>query len=377
MHDLLIYLSDKESENEVRQLFSGEKYKLTIVKDLEIVAEVCQQELFDLALVWSADFEKTNNFLTLLEVNQFNYIPVCAVVQDHQTMADFYQLPLVEVIKLPASRLEFFALISGLLEDVDVQSTVGEGKNWQGSLEEYSLIDLIQMIESGQRDAELIMSYGDISGSVFFYKGKLVKAELLQLKGLDALAKLVFWIIGNFRTKLTELESVKDDIGKSNQEILMILVERLLKQNQLHQGLPGLAEEIVKNPFVQPQELTSLQDRIVNFCQAPISIFSLLASLADSNEDILLELKIVLKMGLLGERKEIEAMILEEQERSGISKIFSSISSIFKKKQETGDGELILEGFEDEYLPPKLEIKPFFLSEDELKKVEKRLEALS
>jgi hypothetical protein len=377
MHDLLIYLLDKESEDEIRQLFSGEKYKLTIVEDLELGAEVCQQELFDLALVWAVDFDKTNNFLTLLEVNQFNYIPVIAVVHQNQTAVDFLQLPLVDVIRLPVPKPEFLAIISGVLEDVDVQSTIGEGKNWQGSLEEYTLIDLIQMIENGERDAELIMSYENINGSVFFNKGKLVKAELLQLQGLDALAKMVFWTVGNFRTKLSELESVKDEIGKTNQEILIVLVERLLKQNQLYQGLPNLSEEVVKNPFAQTQELPSLQDRIANFCQTPISILKLLASLVESNEDIFLELKIMLQMGLLGRRKEIEAMVLEERERSSISKFFSSISSIFKKKPESGEAGMIPGNFEDEYLPPGLEITPLFLLDEEKEKIEKRLEAIS
>lgn len=377
MHDLLIYLLDKESEDEIRQLFSGEKYKLTIVEDLELGAEVCQQELFDLALVWAVDFDKTNNFLTLLEVNQFNYIPVIAVVHRNQTAVDFLELPLVDVIRLPVPKPEFLAIISGVLEDVDVQSTIGEGKNWQGSLEEYTLIDLIQMIENGERDAELIMSYENISGSVFFNKGKLVKAELLQLQGLDALAKMVFWTVGNFRTKLSELESVKDEIGKTNQEILMVLVERLLKQNQLYQGLPNLSEEVVKNPFAQTEELPSLQDRIANFCQTPISILKLLASLVESNEDIFLELKIMMQMGLLGRRKEIEAMVLEERERSSISKFFSSISSIFKKKPESGEFGMIPGNFEDEYLPPGLEITPLFLLDEEKEKIEKRLEAIS
>lgn len=383
MHDLLIYMLDKESEEEIRQLFSGEKYKLTIVDDLEVVAEACQQELFDLALVWPASYEKTTNFLTLLEINQFNYIPVVAVLpvegflREARPPGGFWSLPIVDLIQLPIPKAEFLAIINQILADVDVQSTVAEGMNWQGSLDEYSLIDLVQMIESGERDAELLMTYGDKSGRVLFRKGQMVKAEFLNLRGMDALGKLVFWSAGNFSTKLSELESVEDEIKMSNPEILMILVEKMLKQNQFYHGLPGLFEEILKNPLLPAQELTPLQARIASLCATPISVFNLLASLEDSNEDILLELKIMMQMSLVGKRQEVEALVREERERSGISKFFSSISAIFKKKTDSEEAGMAYEEFEDEIIPPQLHITPFTLAQGDLDKIQKKLEAHS
>lgn len=378
MRDILVYLLEKELEEEIRQLFSTEKYKLTFVEVLEDIAEVCQQEFFDLALVWPAGYEKTNNILTLLEINQLNYIPVIAVLKEDQTPDDFLYLPLVDLVRLPVSRPEFFAIIEQVLHDIDVQSSVVEGMNWQGSLEEYSLIDLIQMIEAGERDAELTMSYSDKSGSVLFHKGKIVKAEFLNLRGIDALAKFVFWSEGNFTTKLSELETVEDEIKKNNQEILMILVEKLLKQSQLYQGLPEPSEEVVKNPLAQPPELTPLQQKIAKLCAAPISIYNLLASLEDNNEDIMLELKIMMQMELVGRRQEIEAMVREEQERSGISKFFSSISSIFKKKAENEETPAnYYSEFEDEMIPPQLTIRSLALEQEDFEKIGKKLEALS
>jgi len=326
--------------------------------------------------VWPASYEKTNNILTLLEINQFNYIPVIAVLKDDQASDDFLNLPLVDLVQLPVSRPEFFAIIEQVLQDIDVQSSVVEGMNWQGSLEEYSLIDLIQMIETGERDAELTMTYSDKSGLVLFHKGKIIDAEFMNLRGTDALAKLVFWSQGNFTTKLSELETVEDKIKKSNQEILMILVEKLLKQNQLYQGLPEPFEEVVKNPLAQPAELTSLQQKIAKLCATPITIYNLLASLADNNEDIMLELKIMMQMELVGRRQEIEAMVRKEQERSGISKLFSSISSIFKKKAEAGETSAVYSEYEDEMIPPQLTIRSLALEREDFKKIGKKLEAL-
>ncbi|MCK6622314.1 MAG: DUF4388 domain-containing protein [Calditrichaceae bacterium] len=374
MHDILIYLLDKESESEVRALFSGEKYNLTIVEDLEQVVEVCQQELFDLLLVWPAGYDKTANLMTLLEVNQFDYIPVIPVLKDDPQPEAFLKLPIVDLLRLPLPKPEFFAIIHQAIKDIDVQASMVEGMNWQGSIEEYSLLDLIQMIENGERDAELILSCENKTGYVYFHKGKLVAAEFQSQRGLEALQKMGFWPKGQFETRLSDQSAVKDEIGSSNQEVLMALLEKMLKLGQLYQGLPELFEEIMKNPLAQPVELTPLQDRIANFCQTPISVFNLLVSLADGSEDILLELKIMMQMGLIGRRQEVEALVREERERSGLSKFFSSISSMFKKKP--GMEEVpAYETFEDEFIPPKVEIPILRLSSEDVQKIKTRLEA--
>ncbi len=374
MHDILIYLLEKESENEVRALFSGEKYNLTIVEDLEQVVEVCQQELFDLLLVWPAGYDKTANLMTLLEVNQFDYIPVIPVLKDDPQPEAFLKLPIVDLLRLPLPKPEFFAIIHQAIKDIDVQASMVEGMNWQGSIEEYSLLDLIQMIENGERDAELILSCESKTGYVYFHKGKLVAAEFQSQRGLEALQKMGFWPKGQFETRLSDQAAVKDEIGSSNQEVLMALLEKMLKLGQLYQGLPELFEEIMKNPLAQPAELTPLQDRIANFCQTPISVFNLLVSLADGNEDILLELKIMMQMGLVGRRQEVEALVQEERERSGLSKFFSSISSMFKKKPGAEEAPAY-EFFEDDFIPPKVEIPTLRLSSEDVQKIKTRLEA--
>lgn len=377
MHDILIYLLDKDSEKEARALFSGEKYNLTIVEDLEQVVEVCQQELFDLLLVWPAGYDKTANLMTLLEVNQFDYIPVIPVLKDDPQPEAFLKLPIVDLLRLPLPKPEFFAIIHQAIKDIDVQASMVEGMNWQGSIEEYNLIDLIQMIENGERDAELILSCENKTGYVYFHKGKLVAAEFQAHRGLEALHKMAFWSKGQFETRLSDQSAVKDEIASSTQEVLMVLLEKLLKLGQIYQGLPELGEEIVKNPLIQPVELTPLQDRIANFCQTPMSVFNLLASLADGNEDILLELKIMMQMGLIGRRQEVEALVREEQERSGLSKFFSSISSMFKKKPGAEEAAPAYRIFEDEFIPPKVEIPPLRLSSEDVQKIKTRLEAVA
>ncbi len=377
MRDLLIYLLDTEYAEHIRYLFSGESYKITIIENLEDVVEACQQELFDLAMVWPASVEKMVNFLTLMETSLFNYVPVIAVTPENEPLAPYYKLQLVELMKLPVEKVEFLNILDSVLADVETESTIVEGMNWQGSLEEYNLIDLIQMVETGGRDAELTITENDISASVFFHQGQLISARLDSLQGLDALKKLVFWPRGHFQTKLTELGTTKDEIGTSNADILMVLMESLVKQEQLYEGLPEPFDEILRNPLETVEEMTPLQHRISECCKRPLTVWELLMTLTDSNEDIMLELKIMMQMELIGYRSEVEKLVREHEEQSGIGKFFSSISSMFKKKDAVEEGYYFYDEMNGEYLTPKLEVNPLKLHRRELEKITKKLEELA
>ncbi|MEL6823269.1 MAG: DUF4388 domain-containing protein [Calditrichota bacterium] len=143
-------------------------------------------------------------------------------------------------MKLPSSKTDFFRLITQVLQDTDVQATVVEGMNWQGSVEEYGLIDLIQMIEGSHRDVELILSYGQRSGQVLFLEGEVVAADYQDLSGFQALLKLAFWPRGSFQTRLINPESVERNIHDGNQEILFALVEKLMKLEGMFSEMPEL-----------------------------------------------------------------------------------------------------------------------------------------
>ncbi len=377
MYDILIYLLDKKYEKEIHSIFSNEKFDIRIIEEPDRVIELCQQELFDLIMVWAATVTEAQEFLQLLRENNLQYIPVIAVADNDEEEAELLDLAFSDYIKLPLPRTEFFAIIEQCIQDVDPHATVVEGLNWQGSLEEYNLIDLIQMIEASQRDAQLSLNYSDKRAVVYFHKGKVINAQVQNLQGIDALQKLLLWSKGSFTTNLTELESPEDKIKKSNQEILIDLIQKLHNHSQLYQGLPELVEEIVKNPLIDTENLSPLQDKISNFCTNPIAILDLLLSLSETNEEILLELKELLQKGLVGRRQDIEKLVRQEQDKSGFEKFVSSISSIFKKKPDYQEIDLTgidVDEYDEEELPPQLEFKSVIMNDDEKERLRRSLE---
>lgn len=373
MHDILVFLLDRESIDEIQNFFKGENYRVTIIDKLEDAADACRQELFDMALVWPAQPEKTADFITLLDANQFKYMPIVAVTRDEKQMENLFHLPIADLIKLPLPRLEFFYLLERVVEDIDVHATVVEGTNWQGSVTEYNLIDLIQMMEAGQRNETLIMRVGKHTGNVFFREGQLVNASFNGLSGFPALQKLAFWQKGQFQTKADVDEAPAEDLGKSNHDILIDLISILHKQEQVSEGLPALDDDILKNPLTTIKHLTPLQEKIVKLCETSTSLFQLLLALPESNEDIFLELKLLLKMNLVGKRSDIEAQIKEKEDGIGFGKFFSDL---FRKKPAIEEGYYVYEGYIEEAEPYQLIIPDLKLSAADLQKLESKIDGI-
>ncbi len=357
MLDLLIYLRKEVYQEEIERVFPETMYQVSLATDMEQVVQQCQENLFDLTLVWAENYDEIADFLTVLSIHKLDFLPVIAVLTSEAEWPAVLTLPIADYVILPVSRVEFFAKIRHVLQDLDVQSTVLEGMNWQGSLQEYNLIDLIQMVESGQKDAVLIMNYGEKQGELLFRQGKLIQAGYQGLTALAAVFKLGFWSQGNFQIRFSRLPSVEVQIKESNQEVLIQLIQKLAEQERLMEELPSYFDEMVVNPLVQPNHLTPIQQRIKEFAARPITLFELLISLPEDDRDILKALKEMLERGWIGRRQEVEQWIIEEERKSSLSKLFSSISSIFKRRQEIHYQEIMAEETEVELRIPRLVVK--------------------
>ncbi len=362
MLDLLIYLRQARYRPEIERIFPESEYHVSIASDMEQVVQRCQEDLYDLTLVWAEGYDEIADFLTVLSIHKFDYLPVIAVLHSAEEVPAVLTLPIADFVVLPVSRVEFFAKIQHVLQDLDIQSTVLEGMNWQGSLQEYNLVDLIQMVESGQKDAILLMQYGDKQGELLFRQGKLIRAKYQNLTAQAAVFKLGFWSQGNFQIKFSRLPSVEVQIKESNQEVLIQLIQKLAEQEQLMEELPSYFDEIVVNPLVQPNHLTPIQQRIWEFATHPTTIFELLISLPEEDRDLLKALKEMMEKRWIGRRQDIEKLVIEAERKSSLSKLFSSISSIFKRRAVVQYEEMMTEEAEIEMRIPRLLVKRRYLS---------------
>ena len=380
MYEVLIHLFDRAYENEVKSLFSGNSdFKAIVTYDIPTTIATASEELMDMVLLWPADVNKTETLLNALTDNDLKYLPVIALMENKDQAKDLLSLPITDYMVLPIPRKEFFAVLNETVKDLDVQSTVMEGMNWQGSLKEYNLIDLIQMVEDVKNDAELILSSTGKTARIYSKEGKLVHAQLLNFSGEFVLHKLIFWSKGSFQIKFSRQVSAENSIESANQDILLTLAHDFSEWDKHYRGLPDLFEEIVVNPLTVRSELSQLQKRILSKCENPVSIFELLLLFEDENTTIIEEIKPLLEINLIGKRREVESLVKQEQGGRGFSKIFSTILSVFRKKEDSIKAQEIEtydnnRNFEEENVGIKFE--HFHLAKREKENIIKKIDAL-
>ncbi len=211
---------------------------------------------------------------------------------------------------------------------------------------------------------------------VQFLEGQIINAQFIELRGLPALLKMAFWQKGRFSTRLRPLKSPKKIIDKSNREILMLLVSKLHEWENLIQQLPELSQKIVANPLREKQNLSPLQERILETCQDPVNISDLLMRLPDANELILAEVQTLLEHRLVGTPREIKQLIYEKEAMGGFGKLVHSLSSMFKKKKDDPsyrETHPTLQHPEEE-VSPQLRVTIPPLTKDQVATINQRLE---
>lgn len=350
MVEALVYMADNRHEDEIRDLFRDAEFRITITQNISEAVRYCAGEWVDLVFIWLAEYEQTKAFVAALRESKLNFLPCVALINNKDELREIISLDITDYILLPLPREEFYLIVRHIIHEVDFPSAVMQGMNWQGSLEEYNLLDLIQMIDKSQKDAELEFSYKDYGATLYFKEGKLIHASLSNFCGEPVLHKLIFWSKGNFQIRFSENISVNQTIQSNNQEILLTVVHDLSEWDRAYQGMPDLYEtqvqlwrklhtgnDVITNLLIESNDISSFQKDILKRCGNPVPLFDLFLCLVEDNQMIIQELKFLLQKGLLVKANEIESLVEEERQQTGMTKFLRTFSSVFKKGHDIGE----------------------------------------
>ncbi|MEP7052663.1 MAG: response regulator [Pseudomonadota bacterium] len=133
-----------------------------------------------------------------------------------------------------------------------------------GSLEDMGVVDLLQTFEVSRKSGIARISDGRREARVFFRDGKVVDAELGQLRGEEAVYRALIWISGTFEVEFCPV-SKEDIIPTSTQGLLMEGMRRVDEWGRLLEQLPSLKtifevdhEQLVERLNEIPDELNGI-----------------------------------------------------------------------------------------------------------------------
>jgi DNA-binding response OmpR family regulator len=115
-----------------------------------------------------------------------------------------------------------------------------EVDEYEGTLSEITMIDLLQTIDVEERTGTVTFSRDDQQAAMSFRGGEITDAVCGKLQGEDAVYRLMLWPSGNFRVRYQEDVQGADYIDKSIDELLINGIERLEAWDALIEEVPSL-----------------------------------------------------------------------------------------------------------------------------------------
>ncbi len=140
---------------------------------------------------------------------------------------------------------EIITRVKILLERAEREKVeIGVDKGFSGDLTNMGVVELIQVLELGNKTAIIRLKYKAHEGVIYFKKGRIVHAEVGKLKGEKAFYLILNWTEGTFQIEFTE-HNVVETITTSNQGLLMEGLRRIDEWKQLQEIIPPLDTVLV------------------------------------------------------------------------------------------------------------------------------------
>jgi len=138
----------------------------------------------------------------------------------------------LNVIQLPIQKIELEKILRFLLLNENMDRANENNKEFEGSLEEMNVIDLIQIIQDEKRTCKVTLEKGARKGEVEFNKGKVVNARYNNENPVLAIKIMSHWLKGRFNIQNFKKNFIKR-IKLNNQELILECLDHINKQNKL------------------------------------------------------------------------------------------------------------------------------------------------
>ncbi len=134
----------------------------------------------------------------------------------------------------------------------------------EGSLKDFSIEDLLQMISMGEKSGELELSgitpFGKRNGKIVFDRGEIKHAETVESRGEIAAIELLNMREGNFRFVPKDVSEIIRTVHKPIADLTLVATSKLDEWNRIQNKInsvdavfamnsEGIPDEIILNPF--------------------------------------------------------------------------------------------------------------------------------
>ncbi|HOZ21451.1 MAG TPA: response regulator [bacterium] len=209
-------------------------------------------------------------------------------------------LEIDDFIAKPYYPEEVVARVESILRESAVTpgGDVPVNQGFTGSLDEMTVMDLIQTLELGKKSAMIHLVQVPEEGYLFVDKGEVVDAVLRDYTAEEALDNLMLWLHGYFELTMQPVQRERR-ILRSNRELLLAGAQRLHDYRTRSAQLPAMDSYVARAAEVINPDLSEREARLWAILERPQPVRLLIASLGED------ELRTIEVIQALWERKQI------------------------------------------------------------------------
>lgn len=271
---ILLVESDPKQLRLVRASLEQAGYAVTTADDGKAALTALESESFDLVLS-ATSLPRLDGF-ELVELMQehasWQEIPVVLMIDGDVRAARMrgVRLGIEEFLTKPVFVKEMVARVRVLLAKQvrERLSNSGTAGNLNGSLDEISVIDLLESIEKGRQSGSAVFRVHSTTATVYFRQGEIVDATLKRLRGEEAVLRLLSWREGRYDVTLGP--SARAAVVELDTRALLEMGVRQAEEfHALAETLPPL-DSILEVDFTRLRELA---DDVPDSIEALLRLF--------------------------------------------------------------------------------------------------------
>ena len=171
-----------------------------------------------------------------------------------------------------------------------------ESEQVEGSLDDVTMIDLLQTIESSDRDGTLYLEREGHQASVYFREGNILDAVCGKLKGEEAIFRMMLWPKGHFTLRYHAQTRRADHIEKVSDELLIEGMRRFDRWNEMVKTMPHLGSVFEADMTRMGSMLAGWPDEVGRIVRLFDGYHTLRDVIDDSPLDDLTTLRIIRKL---------------------------------------------------------------------------------
>ena len=318
--------------------FSNEKNNVDYAHSPGTAKDLIAMEVPDYLVVIG---ESTGEIQTILqelaEAEGVDKIPVLCLIPSSQwnNRSQLWQMGVKDIIALPILKEEMKFQLDRFLNTIADVSLDYQEAGMHGKLEDYSLLDLIQILAANKKTGVLNLYRSRDEGKIWIQEGHIQNAAFRTLKPLEAILKLITWTEGDFSITFDE-EKYEKEIELETQDILLTAIQHIDDRNRMLESLPDRSELMLISPEVDMEKMSEEKVHYLRYFHGGNTIAGYLETF-DQNDSFLLEtLTDFIEKKYLMTRPEFDSHITEQDNQSEESGIKNVIKRFFTRKDDIG-----------------------------------------